>query len=74
MKRVLETEKVTVIIIKEVILEAVDLVEDQIEDEVGVEEDVVGLTIGTEISSEVVVVMEAAEVLMTDIEEEVTEE
>ena len=70
MMRVLETEKVMVIIIiEEVILEVVDLVVDQIGDEA--EEAVVGLMIG--ISLEVVEVT-AAEVLMTDIEEVVTED
>ena len=70
MMRVLETEKVMVIIIiGEVILEVVDLAEVQIEDEA--EEVVVGLMIG--ISLEVVEVTDA-EVLMTDIEEVVTED
>ena len=70
MMRVLETEKVMVIIIiGEVILEVVDLVVDQIGDEE--EEVVVGLMIG--ISLEVVEVT-VAEVLMTDIEEVVTED
>ena len=70
MMRVLETEKVMVIIIiGEVILEVVDLVVDQIGDEE--EEVVVGLMIG--ISLEVVEVTDA-EALMTDIEEVVTED
>ena len=70
MMRVLETEKVMVIIIiGEVILEVVDLVVDQIGDEE--EEVVVGLMIG--ISLEVVEVT-VVEVLMTDIEEVVTED